>query len=966
MKRPGMRSLIAMVALVIGVIFQGVSHGAAMPVLESLGQIKDLSVMRTPLMIDVDAAGNLYVSDIGKQEILKFDRYGKLLRHYTGFLMTCRGLAVTPDGSRLYVSGKNFVAILDGSSGEIVGYLGSGVGEFNSVGEIDLDASGFIFVADSSVSIVKVYSPDGRFQYPFGGRGTTVGKFLSISGLTVDPERNEVYVLDTQENPRIQVFDLAGKFKRIYYGNSTANLGTPYMAFLAGMTVDDAGRAYFLEMFYGQIRYQDIATSRYLGSYNKKGYNAGELLYPYDAIYDPSTGRLFVSCEGNRIEIFGVDGAQNPENTNEAPGKPTLLSPVGESEVFTANPVLKYANAVDPDGDTLVYDVRLTSDAGDSVATYTGLPESEGSSWTQVSDPLQENARYLWSAQAFDGEASSGWTETQGFWVNAVEEAPSAPSHLSPLSEEVLDGSGILSWNAADDPDPFDEISYTVEIVSSDDSLVASSTVEGLSIALSDFADYTLLEDGVTYGWRVKAVDNHGLQSMPSAKGSFKYDTGLFAITANMPDARVYLSGNLAYPGKFLGIVPIEKRDFASGTYSVVVERAGFEPWISQVRIGERENVTLYADLVPAIEPEGCNTRPVQAAGQKIDVGKDAAPFLVDFNNDGLNDLLVGNASGEIILFKGEIAEGDERFASGVALDLPLIPGASPFVVDWNDDGRKDLLVGAADGTVTFFPNLGTEEVPTFGGGSLLSVAGEPIDLDGFAAPVVVDLDEDGGKDLVVGSASGKVLLYRATTVEGISGLLEGETLVSLQAPVAPFFADWDGDGKRELILASDGTLYRCMRDESDQYEISKLLVPKKVFVPSLTLVRIAAMNVTMNVTPPSAIGTLRLFVCDVDGKKGKDVIAGTSDGEVFLLRSKGEKPVPAFTEALTTKASQVEGLVLESDCGADALGLKLKKNVENGRKMVARKLVRKLLMQNELSKDASAAAAELLGLLHY
>lgn len=54
-------------------------------------------------------------------------------------------------------------------------------------------------------------------------------------------------------------------------------------------------------------------------------------------------------------------------------------------------------------------------------------------------------------------------------------------------------------------------------------------------------------------------------------------------------------------------------------------------------------------------------------------------------------------------------------------------------VCDWNDDGRKDLLVGMLyDGNVKAFLNEGTEEAPAFGLGVLIEADGFPIQV-GYA-----------------------------------------------------------------------------------------------------------------------------------------------------------------------------------------------------------------------------------------
>ena len=54
--------------------------------------------------------------------------------------------------------------------------------------------------------------------------------------------------------------------------------------------------------------------------------------------------------------------------------------------------------------------------------------------------------------------------------------------------------------------------------------------------------------------------------------------------------------------------------------------------------------------------------------------------------------------------------------ANGVPINVGTGGNASPFMVDWNGDGNQDLLLGQfLSGKVRFYANIGTNFAPEFG-----------------------------------------------------------------------------------------------------------------------------------------------------------------------------------------------------------------------------------------------------------
>jgi hypothetical protein len=896
------------------------TSAATVPVIAPLGQITE--GLAVPTRLDVDSAGNLYVLDYDKKSVIQFDKYGKLGRVYPVPAAGGTGIAVSPGGERIYVSCGHTVQILNASTGVVEGSLGVGDDAFSDAGEIDLDVSGYVYVADLDTKVVKVFDDTDAFVFSFGGFGILDGQFWGISGLSVDTnagpagEVGQVYVADSfvrgTRLPMLQVFGLDGALLKKILANT--DFGSIPLGTFTGITFDGVGRAYVLDFFRSDIRVVDTAAG-FLSRYVQDGL----LMSPKDIVFDPATGRLFVSCGGGRIGIFGVDGAANPVAVvNEAPGKPTLLTPVAGGEVALASPVMTFGNAVDPDGDLLVYDLEILDGQGAPVAAYTAQAEGVDVTEVALAAPLAENQLFSWRARSFDGAVSSGWTESQTFYVNALDEPPSSPVLISPVGGDPFDGDGLLIWSASVDPDPFDRVEYKVEIATDREfaEVVAVQAASDLEIVFESLADYGSLVDGTPYFWRVIAVDSDGLESVSAEVGNFVFDTTLLKVACNMPGARVYLGGNLGYAGRFLGKAPFELRRFPVGRSTLVVERAGFEPSVVQIEVSDRQNAEVYVALAPALTPEDFGSKALSPGNKTTG----SAPFLVDFDQDGLLDLLVGNIDGSVELSLAESVDGEVSFSSPYPLLSQVIPAAVPFVVDWNNDGTQDLLVGSGDGTVSLFVNAGSSSAPNFSVGAYLQVGGANLVVGSHAVPVVTDFDADGDKDLLVGSGAGAVVLLRNIGTDAAPQFQSAEELlVGFSAATAPFVADWDGDGLGDLLVLSAGRLYRGDRQADGTYAAVPLLTiaADQSATADLGGGKVAKDQGHKELAPS---GDLRFFVADMDGEKGKDLVVGLETGELRLLASKGKTLVPAFNQALLDKVEQIRLAADNAAPIADAL----------------------------------------------
>lgn len=205
------------------------------------------------------------------------------------------------------------------------------------------------------------------------------------------------------------------------------------------------------------------------------------------------------------------------------------------------------------------------------------------------------------------------------------------------------------------------------------------------------------------------------------------------------------------------------------------------------------------------------------------------SPCVVDWNNDGKKDLVIGDGRGaQTRIWRNIGTDAEPVFSTHHLEYLPPDAGVrpyhetvQPFIADWNGDGRKDLIMGRNRG-IYVYVNKGTDNAPDFDfDGSRLGAKIRNVFPSERLRPVVVDWDNDGTKDLVVGSQRGEVWFARnvgsKTRPEftGYTPVLANGKEINVGSEARITVADLDGDGWDDLVVGDGNGLVRFFQSRN-------------------------------------------------------------------------------------------------------------------------------------------------------
>jgi hypothetical protein len=229
----------------------------------------------------------------------------------------------------------------------------------------------------------------------------------------------------------------------------------------------------------------------------------------------------------------------------------------------------------------------------------------------------------------------------------------------------------------------------------------------------------------------------------------------------------------------------------------------------------------------------------------------------------------------------------DPRFISPLTNPFGLTnvgAEASPVFADIDNDGDRDLFIGTVDGKISFYENTGSATNPIF---ALSSINPDPFGLTNVffnAKPTFVDIDNDGDLDAFVGDLFGDISFYENTgSIASPTFATPTTNPFGLVNPngdpiVAPTFADIDGDGDLDAFVGQAlGDILFYQNTGSANSPSFDIPITNPFGLSNVGF---------------SAVPT---FI-DIDGDGDLDAFIGNQDGDTLFYRNTGDAIDPNFS----------------------------------------------------------------------
>lgn len=309
-----------------------------------------------------------------------------------------------------------------------------------------------------------------------------------------------------------------------------------------------------------------------------------------------------------------------------------------------------------------------------------------------------------------------------------------------------------------------------------------------------------------------------------------------------------------------------------------------------------------------------------QQEAHELKAGSLCTPCCVDFDGDGVTDIVCGTSAGNILFFKNLGKPGDEfpkwarpQYIKAGEKVIHIIAGPSgsiqgPIerkygyttltVADWDNDGLPDIMTSSVLGKVVWFKNIGSKTDPKFAPEQAVEVEwngkqpelawgwmkpeGKKLLTQWRTTPVMFDWNNDGLIDLCMLDHEGYFVFYQRYKDASGALKLKHPEKIFLTEKGDPLrltsgkeggsgrrkicLADWDHDGLTDIIVNSiNADVFKQIKTENGKSTFR--------FLGKVSSTRLAG-----HTTSPT--------VADFNKDGFLDLVVGAEDGRFYYLRN--------------------------------------------------------------------------------